>query len=83
MVVGFLLFKRSFKMIATIESWVHDKKQNVIVGEIYGDVLNRWPDGTLFMTSKLRTSSMQLHSVEEDAEVRTQNNWYKLGKKKG
>jgi hypothetical protein len=69
-------------MIATIENWVHDKKQNVIVGEIYGDVLNRWPDGTLFMTSRLRPMSMQIHTPKEGAEVWTQNNWYKLGKKK-
>lgn len=67
---------------ARLENWAHDKKQNIIVGDIYFDIHGRWPDGTFIRTSRLKPMSMQIASPKEGVVIATENSQYMLGKKK-
>lgn len=68
--------------IGRIENWVHDKKQNVIIGDLYGDKRGRWIDGANITTGKLAPMSMQISTPKEGTIVMTRNNSYLLGVKK-
>lgn len=70
------------KVTARIENWAFNKKQNVIIGDIYDDIYCRWRDGTLITTSLLKPMSMQVSSPKEGAIMETLNSSYLLGKKK-
>lgn len=63
-----------------LENWVYNKKQNVIVGNLYGDIHNRWEDGTPIVTSRLRAK--QESTPKEGAILQTANSTYLLGTKK-
>lgn len=65
-----------------IENWVHDKKQGVIIGDLYDDKRGRWIDGAKIMTSKLAPMSMQISTPKEGVIVMTRNSSYLLGVKK-
>ncbi|AUR89844.1 hypothetical protein NVP1133O_43 [Vibrio phage 1.133.O._10N.222.51.E4] len=65
-----------------IESWAYDKKQNVIIGELYDDIGGRWIDGTMISTSRLKPMSMQVSTPKEGSIIVTLNSTYLLGKKK-
>ena len=51
----------------------------VVVGEIYEDKWNRWPDGYLIHTSLVR--SHKSNELKEGLVITTNNNEYELGKK--
>lgn len=67
---------------ARLENWAYDKKQNVIVGEIYDDINNRFEDGSKIMTSTLKSMSLQVSTPKEGAIMVTLNSAYLLGSKK-
>ncbi len=70
------------ELTGRIENWSYNKKQNVIVGEIYDDINNRWEDGQFIQTSSLLPMSMQVSSPKEGVAISTLNSRYLLGKKK-
>lgn len=67
---------------ARLEQWVYDKKQNILIGECYGDVSGRFPDGALIRTSRLKPMSVQGSTPKEGAIMATLNSTYLLGSKK-
>lgn len=70
------------KYTARLENWAFDKKQNVIVGEVYDDINNRFEDGSKIMTSNLMSMSVQVSTPKKGAIMKTLNSEYLLGDKK-
>ena len=74
--------KKMKEVTGRIENWSYNKKQNVIVGDLYDDIHGRWKDGQFIQTSSLLPMSMQVSSPREGVKVSTLNSTYLLGKKK-
>lgn len=65
-----------------IENWAYNRKQNIIIGEIYDDKEGRFEDGVVISTSRLKPMSMQVSKPKEGVVISTMNSTYLLGAKK-
>ena len=66
------------EITATLENWRIHPQVQVIIGEINGDVHNRWLDGTSILTSPI--DGLSEMKLKEGTIVETMNSVYKLGK---
>ena len=61
-----------------LEFWVLDLVHNVLWGNIYDDIHNRWGDGRHIHTSDLKSDNPK--SFKEGDIIETRNSSYLLGK---
>lgn len=66
---------------ARLENWAYNRKQNIIIGDVYDDKNGRFVDGSKIATSRLKPMSMQVSLPEEGAIMTTLNSTYLLGRK--
>lgn len=66
---------------ARLENWAYNKKMNIIVGDCFGDIHDRFADGSSIQTSRLKPMSMQVSAPKEGVIMATLNSSYLLGKK--
>ncbi len=67
---------------ARLENWAYNSKQNVLIGECFGDIGGRFPDGSKIQTSRLKPMSMQISTPKKGSIMATLNSAYLLGEKK-
>ena len=68
------------EITGTLENWTYDQLYNVVWGNVYNDIHNRFPDGGWIHTSDIPGQRNNQKVFKEGDIVKTLNSSYKLGK---
>lgn len=66
------------KATGRLENWEYDSQYRMLLGHIFGDTKNRFPDGRRIFTSEVIISPKNL--PEQGRIIETKNSFYLLGK---